>query len=100
MKNLGTFAIVAGVLMLSLATAGLAADAPPPSKELMSPEQAAMSTVQQQRNQAEARAADLQATLAYLQAQMARDRKYWADYVGEHPAQPTPATPPPAPQKK
>lgn len=99
MKNLGTFAIVAGVLMLSLATSGLAADAPPP-KEMMSPEQAALATVQQQRNQEAAKAADLQATLAYVQAQMARDRKYWADYVGEHPDHSTPTTPPPVPQKK
>jgi hypothetical protein len=65
-----------------------------PAQE-MTPEQAAMRVLQQQRNQAAAQASDQQATMAYIQAEAAAKEKYWEAYVKGL----TPKPPEPAPKK-
>lgn len=69
---------LATLILASGLSPAFAADAPPYQAP---PEQAALMAVQQQRNAALVKAADVEATIAYLQAQSARLARYWDDYV-------------------
>lgn len=74
-------------LALLLATPAFAQQPGQPPQQEQTPEQFAVTFIQQQRNQALAKADDQAASVAYLQRMMALERRYWADYVkGLYPA--------------
>ncbi len=54
---------------------------PESAAQTLTPEQTAITLIQQQRNQALAQVGDMQASQAYLQSQQKLVAQYWADYV-------------------